>query len=101
MTTLTWVNPTTRLDGTPYNGASENAGYEISIDDQPAVSVPLQWGTSFELNSLALYSELKHGTHKVELIAVDKGGRRSPESAPTTFQTYSPPSAPTNLAATG
>lgn len=94
--TVTWKNPTTYIDGSAY-GQADNAGYQLSFDAQPVVSVPLAWGTSFDLTSLAAYKALKKGAHTLTFQAVSKGGVASvPATAP--FQIEIAPSAVTDLA---
>lgn len=95
-TKLTWVNPTTREDGTPY-AQGDNAGYEIQIDGQGAVGIPVAWGTSFDLPTLQAYQALKSGTHTLALDAVSKEGLKSNFSAATSFLIAIRPSPPTNL----
>lgn len=96
--TLTWVNPTTREDGSAYD-QSQNAGYEIQFDGQAAVSVPLAYGTSFDLELLDAYHALAAGTHQLGLAVVDTGGLVSSFST-VSFPVFSKsrPAAPTNLA---
>lgn len=91
-----WENPTTRVDGSPYAQA-DNAGYELKINDTPAVAIPVAWGTQFDIEQLEVYKNLKYGTHKLWLAVVDKGGLRSDYAGPATFQIVSPPLAPTAL----
>ena len=95
--TMTWTNPTTNTDGTPYLQA-DNAGYELAIDSQPAVSIPLAYGTSFDLNALNAFADLKSGLHTIALRVVSKQGVASDFSAPLTFPVVGTPMAPTNLA---
>lgn len=94
--TLTWTNPTTRVDGTPYAQA-DNAGYEIQLDGEGAVSIPLAWGTSFDLTTLSAYQDLRSGNHTIALAAVSKEGLKSAYSSPSTFQIAMAPRSPTNL----
>jgi hypothetical protein len=95
--TLTWTNPTTNTDGTPY-GAADNAGYEIALDSVGAVGIPLAYGTSFDLGSLAAFTSLKSGLHSLALRVVSKQGVTSEFSAAVTFPVIGTPMAPTNLA---
>lgn len=70
---LTWVNPTAREDGTAYD-QTQNAGYEIQLDGAGAVSVPLAWGTSIDLATVAPFQALPSGVHTLGLAVVDTGG---------------------------
>lgn len=96
---MTWTNPTTDTDGNPY-GQGDNAGYSIMVDGQPAVSVPLAWGTSFDLAQLAAVQALKSGSHTAQLALISspaKGGVTGLYTAPVMFSVYATPNAPANL----
>lgn len=95
--TLTWENPTTNTDGTPYAPA-DNAGYELAIDGSGAVGIPLAYGTSFDLNSLTAFTSLKSGSHSIALRVVSKQGVASDFSSAATFLVTPTPMAPKNLA---
>lgn len=95
--TLTWVNPTAREDGTTYDAKTENAGYTIQVDGTAAVSIPLAFGTSFDLTTLGLFVDLKQGNHTAALAAVDKAGGQSAFSGAVTFPRNYSPRAPTAL----
>jgi hypothetical protein len=99
---LSWLNPTSRSDGTVYDALTETAGYQISLDAVPAVDVPTGFATSFDLKTLAAYPSLQVGVpHTITLAIVDKGGLVSAPSAPVTFSipapVVAPPNPPTNL----
>jgi hypothetical protein len=91
-----WDNPTAYTDGSTY-GQQDNAGYTIQLDGVGAISVPLAWGTSFDISTLSAYAALKRGTHKVAVAAVSKEGAQSDFSAPSPFPVVFPPMAPTNV----
>lgn len=96
---MSWVNPTTDTDNNPY-AQGDNAGYMIAIDGQPAVSIPLTWGTSFDLAQLAAVQSLKSGQHTAQLALISspaKGGVTGLFTAPVTFPVYPTPNAPSNL----
>ena len=95
--TLSWANPTARTDGSVYDFATENAGYEIAFDGAAAAGIPLASGTTFDMASLVAYTALKHGPHNVTLAAVDKGGLVSAPSVAATFSVAFAPTAPTAL----
>lgn len=93
---MSWTNPTADTDGNAY-GQADNAGYEVAIDGQPAVSVPLQFGTSFDLGTLASVDVLKAGPHTAALALTSKSGVTGAFSAPVTFSHNATPQAPTNV----
>lgn len=93
---LSWVNPTTYTDGSAY-AQTDNAGYQIVLDNSPAVGIPLAWGTTFDMSTLAAYQALTRGSHTVAIEAVDVSGEVSAPSNTATFQINLPPSPPTNL----
>lgn len=94
---LSWTNPTAYTDGSPY-AQSDNAGYTIQIDGTGAVSIPLAFGTSFDLTTLAVFPTLKRGSHTVALAVVSKEGMQSAFSTAASFPVTVPPNSPTNLA---
>lgn len=93
--TLTWTNPTTNTDGTAYDAATENAGYTIQIDGTGAVSIPLAYGTTFDLSLLDAFTSLKSGAHSLALQVTNKQGVSSAFSASATFPVVGTPLAPT------
>ena len=95
---ISWVNPVTNTDGTAYDAANQNAGYTLQFDGVGAVSIPLVYGTSFDMNVLLAYTSLKSGSHTVELQSVTKGGVASAFSTPATFSVAAIPLAPTAVA---
>ena len=102
-TTVTWTNPTTRTNGTPYDAATENAGYELALANPaggpltPFISIPLAFGTSFDLSTAAAYQALPSGTYEFALAVTSKEGLTSAYSARATFQIAVAPVAPTGL----
>jgi hypothetical protein len=88
-------NPTKNTDGTAFDAKNNTAGYDVVIDGQPAVSVPVGYATEIDLESLAGFSALKAGKHTVQLDVVSKEGARSDLSAPATFPVVGTPLAPT------
>lgn len=93
---MTWSNPGTDTDGNAY-GQADNAGYVVAIDGQPNVSIPLVYGTSFDLGTLASVQVLKAGAHSAQLALVSKAGVTGAFSAPVTFSNNPTPGAPVNL----
>lgn len=93
---ISWVNPTTYTDGTIYS-QTDNAGYTLQLDTTPAISIPLAWGTTFDLTTLTSYKALKRGAHTVSVAVVSKAGIQSDFGTPATFQVEVAPSAPTAI----
>lgn len=97
-TKLAWEGPTKYTDGSAF-GAADFAGFEISVNGQPAVALPVQWQTTnqYEFDIAAL--GLSFGTHAVNLRTVAVNGQRSDPSATVTFQLADErrPFPPTNL----
>lgn len=93
---MSWQNPTTDTDGNAY-GQDDNAGYVIAIDGQPNVSIPLVYGTSFDLGTLASIQVLKAGQHSAQLALVSKSGVTGAFSPPATFSNFPTPAAPAGL----
>lgn len=95
---LTWTQPKTYTDGSVF-GAVDFAGYEISVDDSPAVGIPVQWNDTgkytFDLANL----QLADGEHLAELRVVAKNGAKSDFSGSVAFTHARVPSAPLDLAA--
>jgi hypothetical protein len=93
----TWTAPTTYVDGTPF-GRPDLAGFELQLDDQPAVSVPFAWNDagvySFELGQL----ELEVGeVYRARMLTVAANGRKSDWTAPVEFTYARSPRAPFGL----
>lgn len=98
MYTLTWTNPTLNTDGSILD-TDDVAGYQIAIDDTPAVSVPLGYAASFDLTTLSGFSALKSGPHTVKLAVTNKEGETGEASSAATFPILPKvPGVPTNLA---
>ncbi len=93
---LTWVNPTKNTDGTNYDAAAQNDGYELAINGTvPTLVLPFKLGTEFTLNSqVAAYDALPSGTHQVRLRVVNKDGIYSDWTAPASFRKVGTPLAP-------
>lgn len=97
-TILSWANPTSRVDGSAYDHATQGAGYELSFNRQEAaVSLPFAFGTEFDMRDLAAYEELGYGNHIVGLRVVTREGEKS-DYAEVPFRKVAPPMAPSNLA---
>lgn len=94
---LSWVNPTLNTDGSAYDAVTENAGYTVRVDGTGAVSIPLSFGTNFDLATLAVVQALKAGPHQAALAVSNKDGEVSAFSADVTFRVIGIPNPPTNL----
>lgn len=95
---INWVNPSTNTDGTAYDASKDNAGYTLQLDGVGQVSIPLAYGTSFDMNSLDAYKALKSDkTHTAALQVVNKAGVASDFSAAATFSVVAVPSAPSSV----
>jgi hypothetical protein len=79
MSIVKWTNPTQYTDGTAYDAASLNAGYELSFDAsvEAQVVLPFAFGSQFDMADLEAYKALKAGSHKVNLRVISKQGAKS------------------------
>lgn len=95
---ISWDNPTTTVNGGPYNHATDGVGYELALNsEQPLLTLPFAFGNSFDMNAIEAYRNLDYGTHTVRLRVVSRNGGAS-AWASATFLKAAAPSAPTNLA---
>lgn len=95
---ISWDNPTTNVDGSAYNHATQGVGYELALNsEQPLLTLPFAFGNSFDMNSIEQYVALGYGTHTVRLRVVSRNGGTS-AWASATFLKAPAPSAPANLA---
>src|SRR5688572_15667985 len=103
-TVLRWQGPTTWSNGNPFTQA-DYAGYEVQVNGQAAVALPVQWAPSnqysLELASLAAI-EAEEGEIRVFSVAlrtVASNGLTSDWSAPLSFSLdLRTPNPPTSLA---
>jgi len=83
--TLRWTGPTQNTDGSAFD-QSQFAGYELDLDGQPAVAVPVGYDTDnqyeFDLRSLSGFS---FGTHTARVRVVNRLGNRSDFSNQVSF----------------
>ena len=95
---LTWTGATSYTDGSPF-GAADFAGYELSVDNQPSVALPVSFQTSNEYEFDLDLLSLSYGSHSATLRTVAVNGQRSDPSGAVTFLVADErrPSAPTNL----
>lgn len=96
---LKWNNPGTHTDGSPHT-QNENAGYSVIVDQLPAQSLDLQYGTSFDVTTLIDKLALKPGTHTISIAAVGKTGVVGMYSVPSSFTVSPQPAAPSNVSIT-
>lgn len=93
---ISWHNPAVRTNGQALS-QNDSAHYVVSFDGGPAIPLPLKYGTSFDLATLAQYKALTPGNHTVALAMVDTNGLQSAFSAPASFTIASAPAAPAAL----
>ena len=97
MSTLRWNGPTTYEDGLAY-GQADHGGYEIEVNGQSAVAVPVAWNSAntytFPVKDLP---HLKQGTNALRMRTVAANGEVSVWTDPTTFSFRSTPKAPTGV----
>lgn len=90
-----WKQPPTMEDGSPFT-AEMFAGWELIVDDQPAIAVPLQWDGSadtvyeFDLAQLSL----TEAPHTLTMRTIERDGDKSPASPQVTFTYKRVPSPP-------
>lgn len=96
-TQLSWTGPTTYTDGRPY-GAADHGGYEIAINGQSAVAVPMAWNAQNRYTlPLAPLPFITQGNNEATLRTVAANGQASAWTTPITFQYLSTPNAPSAL----
>lgn len=94
---ISWDNPTTNVDGSPYNHNTDGVGYELALNsEQPLLVLPFAFGNSFDMSSIAAFANLGYGTHTVRLRVISRNGGAS-AWASATFLKAPAPSAPANL----
>ena len=80
-----WRGPTQNTDGSVFD-QSQFRGFELELDGQPAVSVPLGWDTDnqyeFDLRTLQGFS---FGDHRLRMRTVNNRGAASDWTAPVSF----------------
>jgi hypothetical protein len=92
---LSWEPPTTRVDGTALDPATELSGYVLTCGD---VSTEIPATVSGDGYPVPKAEALPgYGTHECTMIVVDTNGLRSKPSAPVEVGWTAPPSAPTEL----
>lgn len=95
--TLRWTNPDHNVDGSNYDAATQNSGYNVRFDNGPAVSLPLSFDTTFDLTRLAEFNALSAGTHSIQLQVVAQTGEVSQWSAAYLFTINTVPNSPFDL----
>lgn len=99
-TKLKWVGPTTYTDGSSF-GEADLAGFQITVDGNPAVNVPMAYTATnayeFDIADLSL----AYGTHTVTVATVARNGGVSVQSNPATIVLVDErvPNPPTSLQA--
>lgn len=92
-TRLLWTAPDVNTDGSPFT-REQYGGFEIEVDDQPAVAVPNAWDDDrmYEMD-LALL-QLPQGQHKARMRTVAANGLVSDWSNSVEFDTRVAPMPP-------
>ena len=94
--TLTWEPPTSRVDGTPLDPATEISEYRLTCGDTVTPIPATMTGQEYEVAKHEILPG--YGTYDCFLTAVDTDGLVSmPSNAVILEWTKQPPSAPTNL----
>lgn len=95
---ISWTGPTKFTDGKPY-GKNEHGGYEIEVNGQPAVAIPLGWETdntyAFPLKDLP---NVKQGDNTARMRTVAANGQVSEWTGAVNFPYASTPFPPAALA---
>lgn len=82
--TISFTHTAAFTDGSAFT-AADFAGYELSLNDQPAVSLPIAWASAglatFDLKSLALPT----GAYSARVRTVAKNGAMSDYSNAALF----------------
>jgi hypothetical protein len=94
---LSWTPVTQNTDGSAFDPTTQ-AGIQLNLDSQPAVSVPLASGNSFDMATLAAYQALKAGAHTASICLVTKSGAVSDPSNTAPFSVGLVPKPPAALA---
>jgi len=94
---LEWTNPTLNTDNTAFDAANAMVGVTVYIDSLPAVSVPIGYANTLNLEMVSTFTSLPTGNHTLGLAVVAQGGTVGIESSTITFLRESTPAAPTNL----
>ena len=94
---LRWTGPTTYTNGLPY-GQADHGGYEIEVNGQSAVAIPVAWNVnnqySFPTEDLP---HLRQGANALRMRTVAANGQVSEWTSPVNFPFLSTPEAPTNV----
>lgn len=93
-----WSNPTHDRDGNAY-GEADHAAYLLSLDGGAAFTLPLVWGTNFDLGTLPAVQALNSGTHSATIASLSKKGVVGVPSA-ATFSVSPTPAAVGNFSIT-
>lgn len=98
-TRLTWQQPATNTDGSTFDAAQFN-GFELEINEAPAVSVPIVWDEdgAYELPLAGLVAVDETGAYVMRMRTLHKNGNSSAWSAPVAFSMdFRVPAAPVGL----
>lgn len=95
---ITWTGPTTYTDGRPY-GQVDHGGYELEVNGQTAIAIPVQWNTANTYTYPVVdLPNLHQGTNALRMRTVAANGQVSDWTGQVTFPFLSIPGIPTHLA---
>lgn len=99
-TRLTWSHDGRNEDGTPFT-EEQFAGYQIAINNAPAISIPAVWDIDGSYEMPLSILGLPYGTYAVAIQVVARNGNVSRPSNVATFELRDErvPTAPLGLSA--
>ena len=92
---LSWEPPTTRVDGSPLDPATELSGYELACGGVVTQIPATVSGVGYPVPKAEALPG--YGNYDCSMVAIDTDGRRSDPSKPVEVGWIAPPSAPTEL----
>lgn len=95
---LSWRQPLTNEDNSPFD-ASQFGGYELEINQQPAVAIPIAWNDSGVYQFPIALLELPAGNYTLRLRVVNRDAEASAWSNPASFALVRVPRSPFDFSA--
>jgi len=92
---LSWEAPTSRMDGSPLDPATELSGYELTCGDVVTAIPATVEGNGYPVAKADALPG--YGNYDCSMVAIDTENRRSPPSDPVEVEWIAGPSAPTEL----
>ena len=92
---LSWEAPTSRVDGSPLDPATELSGYELTCGDVVTAIPATVEGNGYPVAKADALPG--YGNYDCSMVAIDTENRRSPPSDPVEVGWIAGPSAPTEL----